>query len=186
MEFKTNSFYSHEELLNLGFQAIGKNVLISKKTSFYSCDKITIGDNVRIDDFCIFSGQIKLGSYIHISAYTALYGRYGIEIDDFSGLSPRCIVFSGSDDFNGDFLIGPTIDEKFTNVIQGKVRILKYCQIGAGSIIMPNLIINEGAVVGAMSLVNKHLEEWSIYAGIPCKKIKQRKKGLLNYVTLLK
>ena len=44
---------------------------------------------------------------------------------------------------------------------------------------MPNIKIKEGTAVGAMSFVNKDLEQWSIYAGIPCKKIKERNKNII-------
>jgi galactoside O-acetyltransferase len=64
-----NSFYSEIELSKLGLKDYGKNVLISKKCSIYSPEKISIGNNVRIDDFCILSGNIILGSNIHISTF---------------------------------------------------------------------------------------------------------------------
>ena len=76
------SFYSECELQEIGFLSVGKNVLISRKCSIYSPEKISIGNNVRIDDFCILSGSIKLNSNIHISAYCALYGAKGIELMD--------------------------------------------------------------------------------------------------------
>ena len=174
------SFYTEKELLELGLKSIGKNVLISRKCSIYSPEKTTIGDNVRIDDFCILSGEITLGSYIHISAYCAMYGAFGVEMEDYTGLSPRCTVFSASDDFSGDYLISPMADKSKTNVTGGKVLIKRYSQIGAGCIILPCVTIEEGIAVGAMSLVNKNLGEWGIYAGTPAKKIKDRKKGLLN------
>lgn len=69
-----NSFYSISELKLLGLKRLGQNVYISRKSSIYSPENISIGDNVRIDDFCILSGNITLGNYIHIAAYTALYG----------------------------------------------------------------------------------------------------------------
>ena len=75
-----NNFFNEEELNKMGFKSIGKNVLISKKASIYSPEKIKIGDHVRIDDFTILSGNITIGNYVHISAYVALYGRFGIEI----------------------------------------------------------------------------------------------------------
>lgn len=53
-----------------------------------------IGDNVRIDDFCILSGEITLGSNIHIGAYSALYGSMGIELENNTGISPRSTLFS--------------------------------------------------------------------------------------------
>jgi acetyltransferase-like isoleucine patch superfamily enzyme len=175
-----NSFYSVEELAELGLKAFGENVLISRKASIYSPNKIELGNHVRIDDFCILSGNIKLGSYIHISAYCALYGQFGIEMYDFSGLSPRCTVFSASDDFSGEYLIGPMVDEKFTNVLGGKVTLNKYVQIGAGSIILPDVNIAEGTVTGAMSLINTNLDEWNIYKGVPAKFHKARKVDLIK------
>lgn len=177
-----NSFLNDDELHNLTFKKIGKNVLISRFVQFYDEENIEIGNNVRIDDFCILSGKIKLGDYIHISAYNALYGRCGIEMDDYSGLSPRCTVFSATDDFTGDFLIGPMVKKEFTNVISGSVSIGKYCQIGSGSIILPGIKINEGAVSGAMSLINKNLEEWTINKGIPVRFYKKRSNRLLHYL----
>jgi len=177
-----NSFYSEEELKHLGLISYGKNVLISRKVSIYSSDKISIGDNVRIDDFCILSGVITIGSHIHISAYCALYGLFGIILDDYSGLSPRTTIFSAMDDFSGDFLIGPIHDNLKTNVTGGIVHISKYVQVGAGSVVFPNLHIEEGAVVGALSVVNKSIDKWTINAGIPCKFIKFRSNNLLKFV----
>lgn len=48
-------FYSREQLEKIGFKSLGKNVLISDKSSIYSPENISIGNNVRIDDFCILS-----------------------------------------------------------------------------------------------------------------------------------
>lgn len=177
-----NSFYSRDELLQLGFMSIGDNILISKKASFYNVSNIVIGDNVRIDDFCILSGLITLGSHIHISAYAAIYGKQGVTLEDYTGLSPRATIYSSMDDFSGDFLIGPIHNENLTNVTGGEVKICKYSQIGANSIIFPNLTINEGCIVGAMSLVKSDLTSWTINAGIPAKKIKNRSKKLLELI----
>lgn len=176
------SFYCEEELLSLGFKSIGKGCYISRKTSFYGVGKISIGDNVRIDDFCILSGDITLGSNIHISAYAALYGAEGIELENYTGISPRSTIYSAMDDFSGDYLIGPIHPEEFTNVTGGKVLVRRYSQIGANSLIFPNLTIEEGVVVGACSMVRHNLEPWGIYIGVPVERLKERKKDLLKYV----
>ena len=176
-----HSFFSNDELQEFGFRKVGFDVLISRFARFYTPHLIEIGDNVRIDDFCILSGSITLGSNIHISAYSGLYGKYGIEMKDYSGLSPRCTILSASDDFSGNFMIGPMIRKNFTNVTGGKVLLEKYVQIGASSVIFPNLTIGEGVAVGAFSLINKSLDSWGIYAGIPSKFIKVRSKNLLTF-----
>lgn len=72
------SFYTEKELPSLGLKKYGRNVKISRHASIYGAQNISIGDNVRIDDFCILSGHIELGSYIHIAAYSrALRRRSG-------------------------------------------------------------------------------------------------------------
>lgn len=171
------SFYSDEEVRSLGFKAIGENVLISKKASFYGIENISLGSNVRIDDFCILSGNISLMNYIHISAYTGLWaGDSHIIMNDYSGVSSHCSIYAISDDYSGNFLCNAMCPPKFRNVNSASVKICKFVQIAAGCTILPGVTINEGAVVGAMSLVNSNLEEWKIYAGIPCRFIKDREK----------
>ena len=177
-----NSFLSEEELKLIGFNKVGKDVLISKKASIYSPSLISIGNNVRIDDFCILSGKINLGNNIHISAYSALYGGGGIIMRDYSGLSPRCTLFSSSDDFSGEYLIGPQINKTYRNVISGEIILSKYVQLGAGSIVLPNVTIGQGSVAGAMSLINKSIGEWGVYVGQPVKLIKLRSKKLTMYL----
>ncbi len=177
-----NSFYTAEEIVRLGFKSVGEKVLISKKASIYGASNISIGNNVRIDDFCILSGKISLGSHIHISAYCALYGAKGIILKDYTGLSPRTTIFSAMDDFSGNYLIGPLHPNECTKVTGGVVKIEQFVQVGCGCVIFPNLTISEGSVVGTMSLVNKSLDSWGIYVGVPAKKVKDRDKGLLQFI----
>ncbi len=180
------SFYNEEELSQLGLKKYGKNVKISRKASIHSPGKIELGDHVRIDDFCFLSGEIKFGSYIHISAYVAFYGKYGIELEDFSGLSPRVIVFSTDDDFSGEHMIGPMVPNEYIHLKTGKVHIGKFVQVGAGSMILPDVTLQEGSVAGAMSMVKTDLDPWSIYCGVPARFLKERSKNLLNYYDEMK
>lgn len=174
------SFYTEEELKDLGLKSFGSNVKISRFARFYGSENISIGDNVRIDDFCILSGHITIGSHIHISAYAALYGAMGITLEDYSGISPRSTIYSAMDDFSGNYLIGPIHSNEKIHVQGGPVILHKYTQIGASCVVFPNVEIAEGAVVGAMSLVTKSLEPWTINLGTPTKVIKQRSKGLID------
>lgn len=177
---QASSFYTPEELKKIGFKKIGKNVLISRKASIYSLETVIIGNNVRIDDFCIISGKIKIGNYIHISAHTALYGGAGIYLEDFSTLSGRVSVYSVSDDYSGQFLTNPMIPIEFRNVIAQPVYIKKHVIVGAGTVILPGVKLHEGASIGAMSLVKDDMPAWTICAGIPAKPIKERSKEILD------
>lgn len=176
-----NSFYTATELESLGLKKCGINVLISKKVSIYGASNISIGDNVRIDDFCILSGNINLGNYIHIAASSLLYGgEAGIEMKDFSTISSRSAIYSVSDDYSGESMTNPTIKDEYKNVINKHVTIGKHVVIGTNSTILPGVTINDGTSIGACSLVTKNCDEWGIYVGIPVKRIKERSRKLLE------
>jgi len=74
------------------------------------------------------------------------------------------------------------IPDNYTNITGGEVIIKKYCQVGSGCVILPKVTIGEGTTVGAMSLITKDLNDWSIYAGIPAKFFKARSKELLKFI----
>lgn len=176
-----NSFYSEEELRAIGFRKLGKNVLLSRKTSIYSPEKIMIGDHTRIDDFCILSGNVVIGRYVHIAPACLLYGSNdGVVFEDYTGLSSRCAVYAESDDYSGLCFTNPTLPMEYRNVIGGGVLVKKHAIIGSGCTILPNVVIEEGVAVGCMSLVNENLAAWGVYVGIPCKRIKERARKLLE------
>lgn len=177
----TSSFYSFEQLKHLGFKTTGENVLISQKASIYGAENIELGSNVRVDDFCILSGKIKIGNYVHIAAYTSLCGgNKGIVLEGFVNLSRNVTIFAISDDFSGASMTNPTIPDEYKNVIEAQVILKKHVLVGTGSIILPGVILEEGSAVGALSLVKNSTSSWSINAGVPAKKIKDRKKDLLR------
>lgn len=176
-----NTFYTESELSELGLKSYGKNVYIGRHVILYSPEKLEIGNNVRIDDFSILSGNIKLGSYIHISHFCGLYGGdKGIVMEDYSGLSSKVTVYAVSDDYSGNSMTNPMIPAEYKPYsIQEKVEIKEHAIVGAGSIILPGVTVHEGSSVGSMSLCVKDTEPWSINVGIPAKKIKERNKELL-------
>ncbi|MBU3179285.1 acyltransferase [Clostridium estertheticum] len=174
-----SSFYGAEELQHIGFKTYGKNVLISKRSCVYSPQKISIGNNVRIDDFCILSGKINIGSYIHIAAYSVLYGgEDGIVLEDFANISSKVSVYSITDDYSGETMTNPMVSNDFKKITSGKVVIKKHVIIGSGCVVLPDITLEEGSAFGALSLINKNSEKWSINVGIPFKRIKDRSKNL--------
>ena len=177
---KINSFYSEIELKEIGFSHYGSGVSISRKASIYGADNISIGNNVRIDDFCILSGKICIHNYIHIAAYSALYGGdKGITIQDFSNISSKITIYSISDDYSGATMTNPMVPDKYKNIQSEEVMIEKHVIIGSGCVVLPGVVLKEGSSFGAMTLINNDSEPWSINVGIPFKKIKARSKELL-------
>lgn len=173
-----------KQITEMGFKSIGENVRLSDRASFYNCENIVIGNNVRVDDFCVLSagrGGIEIGSYIHIAVYSSLIGAGKISLHDYSNISSRVSIYSSNDDYSGAFMTNPMVPEELTNVAHADVVVGKHVIIGSGSVILPGVVLEEGVAIGALSLVPKKCEEYGIYAGVPVKKLKSRQKMVKEF-----
>jgi galactoside O-acetyltransferase len=180
-------YLSIEKLSLLGFKSIGENVKISEHANIYNPSNISIGNNVRIDDFCILSagdGGINLGNHIHIAAYSSIIGAGKVIVSDYCNISSRVSIYSSSDDYSGAYLTSPVIAELFTNVDHSPVTIEAHCIVGCGSVILPGATLKTGVSIGALSLVKGELQPMCIYAGVPIRFIKNRNDKLLNLENL--
>lgn len=174
---------SREAIEHMGFAAVGENVMISDRASFYNCPRISIGNHVRIDDFCVLAagvGGITIGNYVHIAVGSTLIGAGKITMSDFSGLSSRVSIYSSSDDYSGVAMTNPTVPQEFTNVMHADVFFGKHVIVGSGSVILPGVTLEEGVAVGALSLVSRDCKAFGIYFGNPARRIKERKRDLLE------
>jgi galactoside O-acetyltransferase len=177
------AFYSQSELEQLGFKFLGNNVLLSKKASLYGHERISIGDNSRIDDFSVISaglGGVHIGRNVHIAIFSSLIGAGKITLSDFSNISSRVSIYSSNDDYSGKSMSNPTIPESYKKVNHADVYIGKHTIVGCGTVILPGVFIDEGVAIGALSLVNIDCTNWGIYSGTPIKKIKERERDLLD------
>jgi galactoside O-acetyltransferase len=174
---------SRAALEAMGFASIGENVAISDRASFYNCGVISLGDNVRIDDFCVLSagaGGIAIGSNVHIAVYSSLIGAGRITLADFCNISSRVAIYSSSDDYSGETMTNPTIPSAFTGVEHADVTLGKHVIVGTGSVVLPGASLEDGVAVGALSLVKDRCPAFGIYAGTPAKRLKERKRNLLE------
>ena len=182
------AFLSIIELENIGFKALGVNVFISDKASIYCPQYIEIGNNVRIDDFCVISagvGGVSIGSYIHIGVFSSLIGAGRITLSNFCNISSKVAIYSSNDDYSGDWMTNPMVPSKYTNVEHKDVFLGKHVIVGSGSVILPGVTLSEGVSIGSLSLVNHSCKEYSVYAGVPAKHIKNRSTGLKSFEILV-
>lgn len=174
---------SRDALQALGFMALGENVQVSDRASVYGASRISLGSDVRIDDFCVLSagaGGIAIGNNVHVAVYTSLIGAGAIRLGDFANLSSRVSVYSSSDDFSGATMTNPTVPDAYKNVDQADVEIGRHVIVGAGSVILPGATLGDGVAVGALSLVRGVCEPFSVWAGVPARRIGDRSRALLE------
>jgi acetyltransferase-like isoleucine patch superfamily enzyme len=178
---QNDRYYTREELEGMKFRRMGRDILISRTARLYRPEYISIGDYSIVDDFCILSGNVEIGRNVHVAhGCHIIAGREGISMDDFSGLAYSVTIFAQSDDYGGDALTNPTVPMKFRKIMRARVEIGRHAIVGAGSIIFPGVMLGEGTSVGSLSMVTKSTEPWSVYFGIPAKKIKNRHHNLLE------
>ena len=177
------NYYSGDELRDLQLASCGTDVLVSRKASIYGPEHVHIGDHVRIDDFVVIAGgpdqDVVLGNHVHVAAHAALYGGGGLVLGDFVGVSGRSSVYSVTDNYDGTVLTNPTVPDEYKRVIRARVVVGRHVVMGAGSVVLPGVTIGEGCATGAMTLVNRDLEPWGIYIGVPARLLKARSRNLL-------
>lgn len=168
--------YSVEELTNMGFAYVGKNVKVFKKTTLVNCSNIYLGDGCQIDDFVhiIASQPVRIGRRVHIACFTSIAGGGEVAIDDYCGLSAGCRLISGTEDFMGGGMTNPCIPEKFRSVYRSFIIIHKHSILGTNTIVYPGVTIGAGVATGSGSVINKDLAAWGLYMGGPAKRIKER------------
>lgn len=178
-----SKYYTEKDLFDFGFKKIGTGVLISADARIYGQENISIGNNVRIDDFVIISavnGFVDIKNNVFIARGCHISGFYGVILHDFSSMAANTIIYSASDDYSGDFLTAQAIPQEYTSHIGGLIDVGKHVIIGAGTVIIGACNIGTGCSIGSMTLVIKDLTEWNVYAGIPAKIIKTRSNKLLE------
>ena len=155
---------------------VGQDVIIWPKSKIISPEVIAIGDSVIIDDFVLLMGgkRTQIGSFVHIASFTSISGGGDLVMEDFTGLSGGVRVYTGNEDYSGGCLTNPSVPYPYRLATRSFVYIKKHAIIGANTVILPGVVIGEGAAIGANSLVTKDCEPWKIYFGSPAKAIKTR------------
>jgi putative colanic acid biosynthesis acetyltransferase WcaF len=130
----------------------------------------------------LFGGKIK--KKVHIYSSCKIWAPWLLTMDYSSCIGPGvevynpagCRIGSFSIISQDAFLCGATHDynDKNFTYIKKEIIIESYVWICAKSIVLPNVVCAEGAVLGAGSVTSKNLAPWSVYAGNPAQFIKER------------
>jgi acetyltransferase-like isoleucine patch superfamily enzyme len=92
--------------------------------------------------------------------------RFNLSIGDRASISPR-VTFVLHTQPNESRIV------PYVNSHKGSISINSDAWIGTGAVILPNVTIGEGAVVGANSVVTKNVAPYTVVGGVPARKINQ-------------
>ena len=143
-----------------GRYKIGKNFHAGRNVFLWAKHNIIIGDNFYIGKYSIIECDAEIGNNVIFANNTSLIGKYdhhyqqiGIPIRLASQIRDKDYCWKG-------------LNEKI--IIEDDVW------IGLGSIILSGIHIKQGSIIAAGSVVTTDVDAFSIYGGVPAKKIRNR------------
>ncbi|MCX6354564.1 MAG: DapH/DapD/GlmU-related protein [Candidatus Aureabacteria bacterium] len=181
------------------FGKMGKNVILGKGITLRHAWKISLGDNVAIDDYCTLDARgdddssISIGDNTIISRNTILRTKDGtIAVGQGSGIGSNCMLASSSTIESGENLLMASYvcilaggEHSFDRVdlpivsqgmfSKGGVSIGSDVWIGTRVTILDGVRIGDHAVIGACSMVNKDIPDYAVAYGTPAKRVKDRR-----------
>ncbi|MFH1905627.1 MAG: acyltransferase [bacterium] len=137
----------------------GENVIVYGHANLYGCK---IGDDSRIGPFVEIQKGVRIGKRVRIQSHAFICSNVVIEDDVFVGHNVSFI--------NDRY---PTAGKATEKTWQAEgVRVCYGASIGSGAIILCDVKINEGAVVGAGSMVTKDVPAHTVVAGNPARALR--------------
>lgn len=170
--------------LALDVTVIGKNIFIGNNTEIEGGALLAISDHrletevIKIGESCeirrgaqlrSWLGSIVIGNYCSVNSNTLLYGTGGIIIGNQVRIAANCLLVASQHVY--DDVSVPILQQGYT--AKG-ILVGDDVWIGAGVCILDGVTIGRGSVIGAGAVVRHDIEPYTVYAGVPAKKIKHR------------
>lgn len=190
--------FLRQKLYKTLFRKSGGKVTFGNGISLRQPNKVSIGKNSIIDDLVSISvrgsdsSAINLEENVFIGRGSELKVREGvININSFSSIGSNCRIstaegkidigkyvflaafcYIGGGNHKSDRTDIPIAKQGFES--KGGVTIGDDVWLGANCVVADGVTIGKGSIIGACSLVNKDIPEYSIAFGIPAKVHKSR------------
>jgi acetyltransferase-like isoleucine patch superfamily enzyme len=176
---------------------MGKGVILGRSVSLRCPHRIHLGERVGIDDGCLIdargSGEagVVIGEEVIIGRHCSIQAKYGpIRIGRGTNIGPFCVMsaiseivlgkhlaiaahcYIGGGFYHADRIDIPMLEQGIYS--KGPVIIEDDVWLGAGTVVLDNVRIGKGCIVGAGSVVTRDLPEFTVSVGVPAR-VKRRR-----------
>ena len=154
---------------------LGDRVFIGRNTyvdANYIESEIRLEDDVFIGRYCMLRagvGSIHIGPKVTIGSFCFLRGSGGLKIGENSMLSQGVQIITANHVFRDR-----SMPIKFQGTRYGKVNIGEDVWVGTSTIILADVSIGNGSVIGAGSIVTKDVPKYSLALGAPARVMSKR------------
>jgi len=186
------------------FRRCGKGVVFGRDLVVRNAHRISLGDEVVIDDGCVLDGRgagpsgvtigdrvilgrgvsvqakigpITIGADSDIGMGSVVHSQGGVEIGRAVVLGGGCKLSGGVFQTTrsvGEAEEGGMLAREQTRWTKGPIRIGDRCLVGFGSMFLDGVDIGEGSVIGAGSLMTRSVPPYSVAAGVPGRVLRAR------------
>jgi putative colanic acid biosynthesis acetyltransferase WcaF len=126
----------------------------------------------------------KLGKNCHIYGGARIWAPWNLTCDDQATISDEAVIYNPAPVALGShaiisqqaYLCGATHDyedPKFP-LVASSIFIGSYAWICARATVQPGVNVGEGAVLALGSVATRDLKSWTVYAGAPARRVKER------------
>jgi putative colanic acid biosynthesis acetyltransferase WcaF len=126
----------------------------------------------------------RVGPYCHIYPGSRIWAPWQLECDDSACIADGAYVYNVAKVHLGSHAIvsqdafvctaSHDIDDPRFPMISAAIRIGDFAWICARACVMPGVTVSAGAVLGLASVATEDLDAWTVYAGMPARRIKPR------------
>lgn len=158
------------------FRCLGENVTIHEWVRLIAKEMIEIGEGTQIDDFVLINGGkgVVLGRFNHVCSFVSIVGGGQLFTDDYVGIAAGCRIMTGMHVHGDGQRMVSTVSPMQQEIVIGRIVLEREVFLGSNSVILPNVTIGEGAMIGAGSVVNRDVAPWTINMGVPARVIGER------------
>jgi putative colanic acid biosynthesis acetyltransferase WcaF len=126
----------------------------------------------------------KLGPRTHICPRARIWAPWNLECAEQATIADEAIVYTPQRIALGShaivsqqaYLCGATHDyeDPAFPLVARPISIGSYAWICARATVQPGVAVGDGAVLGLGSQATRNLEPWTVYAGVPARRVKSR------------
>jgi acetyltransferase-like isoleucine patch superfamily enzyme len=180
------------------FNQVGSNVVFGANLVLRSAHKITLGDNVIIDDDCTLDAKgetnrgIQIGSMVTLGRFSSIVCKnadieigsnvnFGTNVKVIAGNEGKISIGNSIDIGSGCHFSGGSYDYSDAEKLPSSQRldtqgiiVEDLAWIGAGVIILDGVAIGTKSIIGAGSVVTQDIPPNSMAAGVPAEVKKSR------------
>lgn len=155
----------YSRLRGLAFFQVGKD--------FHAGDSLWIEAIVRYENQG-FRPQIIIGNGVRVSNWVHIAATHYVEIGDNCLIGSKVIIIDhGHGQYTKDYCSPFEPPAKRRLDTERKIVIGRNVWLGDGVVVMPDVTIGEGAVIGANSIVSRDIPPFTISVGAPAKPFKE-------------